>query len=135
MNEERIFELKQLCNKKWRVENPKGYFGQMRHGSVREATEWMCRLAGFGSLEEADVYFRHQDKVEQEDMIKQADVIQRSQPGWTPEQQKYIRSQTESGLEGVEVRREMPKMITAPIMLAIGIIVVVWLLLVGRIRK
>ena len=135
MDEQRIFDLKNLCVRKWRVENPEGYFGQMQHTSKRAASEWICKLAGFGTLEEADAYFKHQNVQEQKDMIEEANVIQRGQPAWTPEQQSYIRSQVQSGLEGTEVKRDFPKSVMALPILVLGMIAAVWLLLMGKIRK
>lgn len=130
--EERIFDLKQLCNKKWRVENPTGYFGQMQHGSVREASEWMCRLAGFKNLEEADVYFRTQSEVDTKKMVRDAEIIESKRPATTPAQQEYIRKQLHAGLEGTEVSDKPPKSAIGLVALTFGLIAAAWLLLMGR---
>lgn len=132
LTDKRIFDLKHLCNKKWRVENPTGYIGQSRVGSVYEAACDMCRHAGFSSMEEADVYFKRQNEMEQKEMVAKAEIIQKEQPTWTPEQQTYIRGQLQSGLEGVEVSREMPKSALALPILILGLIAAAWLLLMGR---
>lgn len=136
MDEQRIFELKQLCNKKWRMENPKGYFGQKRHESTKAAAEWMCKLAGFKSLEEADAYFKHQNSAEQESMIKEARVLQKGQPAWTAEQQSYVRSQLYLGLEGAEVAKEPAgaKVLGTSLLLVLGLFFVALYAILGRRR-
>lgn len=132
INEKRAFDLKNLCNKKWRVDNPDGYFGQMRHGSVREASDWMCRLAGFKNLEEADVYFRTQSEVNTKKMIRDAEIIESKRPATTPAQQEYIRKQLHAGLEGTEVSDKPPKTTVGLVVLVFGFMAAAWLLLMGR---
>ena len=140
MEEQRIFDLKYLCTKKWRVENPTGYFGQAAWGSTYDASCYLCRLAGFESIEEADKYFSAQSAIEKAEMVEKAvefdkmntDVFYAKTPAEQQAEQEWIRQQLYEGKQFTQVSKPTPGMGTELLIIIAVFIGFVVLLFRGR---